>query len=74
MQLDLLQNANLLIRSRVSTIPLQSSSFEATLPLYEAYPILYRAENFRIFGEVIVDFMLIVGFFLFLWNWYAKIY
>jgi hypothetical protein len=69
-----LTNANLRIISSTSSIPLQSSAYEAELPAYEMYPYSYNAHHFSIFGQVLIDFILIVGFFLLLWNWYGKIY
>lgn len=75
LRLSLNSNSNLLVRNRVSAIPLQAPDYKCLLPAYEAYPDEYEvSDNFRTLGLVMVVFLLLLAGVLFTFNWYAKIY
>lgn len=74
-QLSFNSNSNLLVRNRVSAIPLQVPDYKCLLPVYEAYPDEFEvSDNFRTLGLVVVVFLLLLALVLFAFNWYAKIY
>ena len=66
-------NANLLIRSSVTGLPVQSPQYQLIFPPYENYSAL-QYSSFRVFGEVAVVFVLAVSGGLVVFNWYGKIY
>lgn len=75
LQLSFNTNSNLLVRNKLSAIPLQITDYQCLLPTYEPYPDDFEvSSNFSTLGLVIVVFLLLLAIVLFVFNWYAKMY